>query len=78
MKKTSVNAVALITCLSALPLMVGLTSCAGNRYSPSTGHSLDDQRTAEPGDGQSTDQIVEDRRTAERVREALGAGADYK
>ena len=58
--------------------MVGLTSCAGNRYSPSMGHSLDDQRSAERGYGQSTDQRIEDSRTAERVREALAAGADYK
>ena len=28
--------------------------------------------------GQSTDQSIEDSRTAERVREALAAGADYK
>jgi osmotically-inducible protein OsmY len=42
------------------------------------GHSVDDQRSAERGSGQSTDQIVEDRRTAERVREALAAGTDYK
>jgi hypothetical protein len=78
MKRTSVKAVALILCLSALPLMVGLTGCAGNRYSPSTGHSLEDQSTAERGYSQSTDQIVEDRRTAERAREALAAAPGYK
>ena len=60
MTKTSVMVRALITCLSALPLMVGLTGCAGDHYN------------------QSTDQCVADRRTAERVREALAAGADYK
>ena len=58
--------------------MVSLTGCAGNRYSPSAGHGLDDQSTAERGYGQSTDQIVEDRRTAERVREALAAAPGYK
>jgi osmotically-inducible protein OsmY len=51
---------ALITCLSALPLVIGLTGCAGDRYN------------------QSTDPRIEDSRTAERVREALAAGADYK
>ena len=78
MKRTSVKAVALIICLSALSLMVGLTGCAGNRYSPSTGHSLEDQSTAERGYGQSTDQIVEDRRMAEGAREALAAVPGYK
>jgi hypothetical protein len=68
----------LITCLSALPLMVGLTGCAGDRYDQRTGHRFDDNRTAEPGDHQITDQRIEDSRTAERVREALAAGADYK
>jgi len=60
MAKASVKVAALITCLSVLPLMVGLTGCAGARYN------------------QSTDQRMEDSRTAERVREALAAGADYK
>jgi hyperosmotically inducible protein len=78
MSKTSVKVLALITCLCALPLMVGLTGCAGDRYNQSTGHSLDDQRTAERGYGQSADPIVEDRRTAERVREALAAAPEYK
>jgi osmotically-inducible protein OsmY len=60
MTKASVKVLGLITCLSALPLMVGLTGCVGDRYN------------------QSTDQRIEDSRTAERVREALAAGADYK
>ena len=60
MTKTSGKVLALITCLSALPLMVGLTGCAGVRHN------------------QSTDPRIEDSRTAERVREALAAGADYK
>jgi hyperosmotically inducible periplasmic protein len=50
----------LITWLSALPLMVGLSGCAGVRLN------------------QSTEQRIQDNRTAERVREALAAGADYK
>ena len=78
MTKTSVNLLVLFTCLCALPLTVGLTGCAGDRYSPSTGHSPGDQSTAERGDGQSTDQFVEDRRMAERVREALAAAPGYK
>jgi hypothetical protein len=60
MTKAPVKVLAIITCLSALPLMVGLTGCAGNHYN------------------QSADQHVEDSRTAERVREALAAGAVYK
>ena len=60
MRKTSVKAVAVIICLGALPLMVGLTGCAGDRYH------------------QSTDHRIGDNRTAERVREALAAGADYR
>ena len=50
----------ILVCLTALPLMFGLTGCVGDRY----------DRTA--------DQRLEDSRTAERVREALAAGADYK
>ena len=60
MTKTSVKVLALITCLSAFPLMICLTGCAGVRHN------------------QSTDQRIEDSRTAERVRESLTAGADYK
>jgi osmotically-inducible protein OsmY len=47
MKKTSVKAVALITCLSALPLLVGLTGCAGYRYNQCTDQRIEDSRTAE-------------------------------
>jgi osmotically-inducible protein OsmY len=78
MAKTSVRVSALIICLSALPLMVGLTGCAGDGYHPSTSRRIDDKHTAEPGYNQITDQRIEDSRTAERVREALAAGADYK
>jgi osmotically-inducible protein OsmY len=78
MTKTSVKVLALITCLSALPLMVGLTGCAGDRWNQSTGRSIDDKRTAEPDNRQSTDQGIEDSRTAGRVREALAAGPDYR
>ena len=78
MTKTSVEVLALIACLSALPLMVGLTGCVGDRYNQSTGHRIDDNRTAEPSYHQSADQRIDDRRMAERVREALAAGADYK
>ena len=78
MTKASVKVLAVITCLSALPLMVGLTGCAGERHNQTTGRRVDDNRTAEHGDNQSTDGRMEDSRTAERVREALAAGADYK
>jgi osmotically-inducible protein OsmY len=60
MIKTALKVLALIACLSALPLMVGLMGCVGD------GHS------------QGSGQLVEDSRTAERVREALATGADYK
>ena len=73
----SVKALALISGLSSSLLMVSLMGCASDRYNPSTVHRVDD-RTAEPGYNQTTDQRVEDRRTAERVREALAAGADYR
>jgi osmotically-inducible protein OsmY len=78
MMKTSVKVLALITCLSALPLTVGLTGCAGDRYHQSTAPRNEDNPTAERGHNQSTDQRIEDNRTAERVREALAAGAEYK
>ena len=78
MTATSVKLIALITGLGALPLMVGLTGCAGDRYHQSTGRYIDDNRTAERACNESTDQRIEDSRTAERVREALSAGADYK
>jgi len=38
---------ALIGCLAALPLAIGLTGCAGDRYNQSTGQRIDDNRTAE-------------------------------
>ena len=58
--------------------MVGLTGCASDRYDQSTGYRYDDNLTAGRGYNQITDQHIEDSRTAERVREALAAGADYK
>ena len=75
---TAINVSALVTCLSAFPLMVGLTGCVGDRYDQSTGHRVDDKRTAERDYSQNTDPRIEDSRTAERVREALAAGADYR
>ena len=69
---------ALITCLSALPLMVGLMGCASDRHNQTTGHRSYDNRVEEPGYSQITDQRVEDSRTAERVREALAAAPQYK
>jgi hyperosmotically inducible protein len=38
---------ALIICFSALPLMVGLTGCAGERYNQTTAQHIEDSRTAE-------------------------------
>jgi hyperosmotically inducible periplasmic protein len=78
MTKASVKVLALITCLSVLPLTVGLSGCAGDLYHQNTDPRIDDNRTAERSYNQSTDQHIEDSRTAERAREALAAGADYK
>ena len=53
MIRTSVNtgkilkALALLACLGAMPLVGGLTGCAGDRYNQSTGQRIDDNRTAE-------------------------------
>jgi osmotically-inducible protein OsmY len=78
MTRTIVRDLALITGLSALTLMVGVTGCAGDRRHQTTSHRIDDHRTAERGYNQITDQGIEDSRTAVRVREALAAGTDYK
>lgn len=43
----TVKALAFSACLAALPLVVGLTGCAGDRYNQSTGQRIDDNRTAE-------------------------------
>jgi hypothetical protein len=78
MTNTSLKVLALITCFSALALMVGLTGCASGGCRQSTGQRIDDNRTTEPGDNPSAAQRIEDSRMAARVREALAAGADYK
>jgi hyperosmotically inducible protein len=46
MTKT-LKVLALITCLGSLPLVIGLTGCAGDRYNQSTGQRIDDNRIAE-------------------------------
>lgn len=69
---------ALRACLSALTVMVGLTGCVFDSQSPATGPSIDGSRTTKPDNTQTTDQAIEDSRTAERVREALAAGTAYK
>ena len=77
-KRTLVEALAIVTFVGALPLMVSLTGCASKRYSPMTGHGINDNRMEERGYDQSTEQRIEDSRTAERVREALAAVAGYR
>jgi len=77
-KKPLIGALAVITCLCALPVVVGLTGCASDRHNPRTGQQIGHNRTAENGPSQISDQGIEDSRTAERVREALAAGAEYK
>jgi hypothetical protein len=78
MTQTLVKVWVLTTCLGASVLMVGLTGCAGDRRNESTGHRVDENRPVERAFDQSTDQRMEDSRTAQRVREALAAGADSK
>ena len=43
--KTS-NALGLIICLGALPLLGGVTGCASSRYTQSTGERIDDHATS--------------------------------
>ena len=43
----TLKALALIACLGSLPLLVGLTGCASDRYKQSTGQRIDDNRTAD-------------------------------
>ena len=76
--KTSLRVLAAITCLSVLPLMVGLTGCASDRHTLMTSQQMEYNRMEEHGVSQSTEQRIEESRTAERVREALAAGADYR
>jgi len=78
MPKRFPEAVALITCLSLLPLMVGVAGCAGEQANPGTSHRFEENLPAALGYSQSTARRIEDARTAERVREALAAGSDYR
>jgi hypothetical protein len=78
LSQTPVKVLALITGLSALASVVGLTGCVGARYQQSAGPRIGDNSTASSAYDGSQNQRIEDRRTAERVREALAAGADYR
>ena len=78
MPKTAPKAWTWITCLSLPLLMAGLTGCASHRYDDRTSRQIDINRPREPGYDQISDQRMEDSRTAERVREALAADADYR
>jgi osmotically-inducible protein OsmY len=79
MTATGLKLLALITCVSAFPLMVGLTGCAGDRQHQGTGHPVGPNLATERGRNESsTDQRMEDSRTAQRVREALAANVDYR
>ena len=76
--ETPAKVSATVTCLSALALIVGLTGCAGDRYAQSTSHGIEDNGKAEPDHSQTTDQSIEGKRTAKRVREALAAAPESK
>lgn len=69
---------ALLACLSAWTVMVGLTGCVLDSQSPAIEPRIELNRTTKSDHTQTTDQAIEDSRTAERVREALAAGTDYK
>jgi hyperosmotically inducible periplasmic protein len=43
----TLRALALVACLGALPLMVGVTGCASDRYNQSSSQRIDDNRTAD-------------------------------
>lgn len=63
--------------IGALGLMAGLTGCAGGAHQRSSAF-IDYRPTAPNASDPSPYSQIEDRRTAERVREALAAAADYK
>ena len=42
----ALNTLGLILSLGALPLLLGVTGCAGNRYEQSTGERIDDHGTS--------------------------------
>jgi osmotically-inducible protein OsmY len=75
---TSLMVLGRITRVCGLLSLAGLTGCAGHRYNHSPAPAIGDNRTEEPGYEQTTEQQIEDSRTAERVREALAAQADYR
>jgi hypothetical protein len=78
MAKRITKDLALMTCLTAMTGMVGLTGCILDRHTQATEQPTDDNPPTKQGYNQPTDQAIEDSRTAERVREALAAGANYK
>ena len=45
-RSKTLNALGLIICLGALPLLVGVTGCASSRYTQSTGERIDDRATS--------------------------------
>jgi osmotically-inducible protein OsmY len=45
-KSKTLNALGLIICLGALPLLGGVTGCASSRYTQSTGERIDDHATS--------------------------------
>ena len=45
-RSKALNAMGLILCLGALPLLVGVTGCASSRYTQSTGERIDDRATS--------------------------------
>ncbi|HZR17485.1 MAG TPA: BON domain-containing protein [Verrucomicrobiae bacterium] len=77
MTKVSVKLWVLITGFAWLPFSLGLTGCAGDRNESSSLLRQEDH-TAERSRPEVTEQSIEDSRTAERAREALAAGADYR
>ena len=80
MKNVSFRFLALIASLFTFSLVLILTSCASEHHAQITRHLMDDDRTLQHSDDRGTyqHQHIEDSRTAERAREALAAGIDYR
>jgi hypothetical protein len=78
MTRAFVKFLVLIAGLSALPLLAGLAGCVSGRYNQSPNFRTHEDHPVEYVHDEATDQSIEDGRTAERAREALAAGGDYR
>jgi hypothetical protein len=65
------------TCLGMVPLLIGLAGCAGGGDHQTPGR-FEALRAADRDGGRTAERRIANSRMAERVREALTAGVDYK